>query len=89
LEPTAPLGPTPAAAPASPASLFGQERVGRWQKILVAPKETRQTTATQAVRDAEGPALVVTSNPAVWQETKDARAKLGPTHLYDPTHLCA
>ncbi|MET9686032.1 type VI secretion protein, partial [Streptomyces coeruleorubidus] len=28
LEPTAPLAPTPAAAPASPASLFGQERVG-------------------------------------------------------------
>ncbi|MFF7789533.1 TraM recognition domain-containing protein [Streptomyces sp. NPDC007991] len=89
LDPTAPLAPTPAAAPTSPASVFGQERVGGWEKILVAPRETRQTTATQAVRDAEGPALIVTSNPAVWQETKDARAKLGPTHLYDPTHLCA
>ncbi|WP_338780666.1 type IV secretory system conjugative DNA transfer family protein [Streptomyces sp. DG1A-41] len=88
-EPTAPLAPTPAATPATPASLFTQERVGRWEKILVAPRESRQTTATQAVRDAEGPALVVTSNPALWQETKDARAKLGPTHLYDPTHLCA
>ncbi|MET9686829.1 type IV secretory system conjugative DNA transfer family protein, partial [Streptomyces coeruleorubidus] len=83
-EPTAPRR----AEPASPASLFGQERVGGWEKILVAPRESRQTTATQAVRDAEGPALVVTSNPALWQETKDARAKLGPTHLYDPTHLC-
>ncbi|MFJ4563462.1 TraM recognition domain-containing protein [Streptomyces caelestis] len=81
LEPTAPLAPTPG-------PLFGQERVGGWEKILVAPREARQTTATQAVRDAEGPALVVTSNPALWQETKDARAKLGPTHLYDPTHLC-
>lgn len=88
LDPTAPLALTPATAPTSPASLFGQERVGRWEKILVAPRETRQTTATQAVRDAEGPALIVTSNPTVWQETKDARAKLGPTHLYDPTHLC-
>ncbi|MFF5519183.1 type IV secretory system conjugative DNA transfer family protein [Streptomyces coeruleorubidus] len=87
LEPTAPLA--PAAAPATPASLFGRERVGGWEKILVAPRESRQTTAIQAVRDAEGPALVVTSNPALWQETKDARAKLGPTHLYDPTHLCA
>ncbi|MEW2810444.1 type IV secretory system conjugative DNA transfer family protein [Streptomyces massasporeus] len=74
--------------PASPASLFAQERVARWEKILVAPRETRHTTATQAVRDAEGPALVVTSNPLLWQDTKDARAKLGPTHLYDPTHLC-
>ena len=70
------------------ASLFGAERVGGWEKILVAPRETRQTAATQAVRDAEGPALIVTSNPAIWQDTKDARAKLGPVHLYDPTHLC-
>ncbi|MEU2268156.1 TraM recognition domain-containing protein [Streptomyces olindensis] len=98
LDPTAPLThpphPTatpsspPVAIPTTPVSLFGQERVGGWEKIHVAPRETRQTTATQAVRDAEGPTLVVTSNPTLWQETKDARGKLGPTHLYDPTHLC-
>ncbi|MFD8305794.1 type VI secretion protein [Streptomyces sp. NPDC059690] len=52
------------------------------------PPASRQAAATQAVRDAEGAAVVVTSNPAVWQDTKDARAKLGPVHLYDPTHLC-
>ncbi|PNV33904.1 type VI secretion protein [Streptomyces sp. DH-12] len=52
------------------------------------PPATRHTTAAQAVRDAEGPALVLTSNPALWYDTKDARAKLGPAHLYDPTHLC-
>ncbi|MGW0424825.1 type IV secretory system conjugative DNA transfer family protein [Streptomyces sp. NPDC003015] len=52
------------------------------------PPATRHPTATQAIRDAEGPALVVTSNPAVWQDTKDARAKLGPVHVYDPAHLC-
>ncbi|MGX1565014.1 type IV secretory system conjugative DNA transfer family protein [Streptomyces sp. NPDC055506] len=86
--PTATTTPPPATAPATPASLFAQERVGGWERILVAPRESRRTTATQAVRDAEGPALVVTSNPALWQDTKDARAKLGPTHLYDPTHLC-
>ncbi|EFL33170.1 type IV secretory pathway [Streptomyces viridochromogenes DSM 40736] len=78
----------PPTAPATPASLFAQERVGGWEKVLVAPRETRHTTATQAVRDAEGPALVVTSNPALWHDTKDARAKLGPTLLFDPTHLC-
>ncbi|MFJ5732716.1 type IV secretory system conjugative DNA transfer family protein [Streptomyces paradoxus] len=72
----------------APAPLFARERVGTWEKVLVAPRETRQSTAAQAVRDAEGPALVVTSNPTLWQDTKDARAKLGPTHLYDPTHLC-
>ncbi|MFE1265693.1 type VI secretion protein [Streptomyces albogriseolus] len=52
------------------------------------PPATRHTAAAQAVRDAEGPALVLTSNPTLWYDTKDARAKLGPTHLYDPTHLC-
>ncbi|GAA0657797.1 type IV secretory system conjugative DNA transfer family protein [Streptomyces thermocarboxydovorans] len=52
------------------------------------PPATRHSTATQAVQDATGPVLVVTSNPALWEATKDARAKLGPTHLYDPTHLC-
>lgn len=52
------------------------------------PPATRHTTAAQAIRDAEGPALVLTSNPTLWHDTKDARAKLGPTHLYDPTHLC-
>jgi hypothetical protein len=64
------------------------ERASGWDKVLVAPAETRRTAAAQAVRDAEGPALVVTSNPALWQDTKDARAKLGPVLLYDPTHLC-
>ncbi|MFG2784930.1 type IV secretory system conjugative DNA transfer family protein [Streptomyces prunicolor] len=66
----------------------GDGRVGGWEKIFLATAESRQATATQAVRDAEGPALVVTSNSAVWQDTKDARAKLGPVLLYDPTHLC-
>lgn len=59
-----------------------------WDRLVVAPRESRQSTAAQAVHDAEGPALVVTSNPAVWQDTKDARTKLGPVLLYDPTHLC-
>ncbi|MCI3227059.1 type IV secretory system conjugative DNA transfer family protein, partial [Streptomyces sp. NP-1717] len=41
-----------------------------------------------AIQDAEGPALVVTSDTGVWAETKDARAKLGPVLVYDPGHLC-
>ncbi|MFF7448144.1 MULTISPECIES: TraM recognition domain-containing protein [unclassified Streptomyces] len=60
----------------------------RVEKVLVAPRDRRQATATQAVRDAEGAILVVTSNPAVWSDTKDPRSKLGPVHLYDPAHLC-
>ncbi|MCF3125439.1 type VI secretion protein, partial [Streptomyces arenae] len=44
--------------------------------------------AVQAIQDAEGAALVLTSDPTLWAETKDARAKLGPVLLYDPSHLC-
>jgi hypothetical protein len=61
---------------------------GRRSTVFVAPREERQATAAQAIHDAVGPALVVTSDPALWQETKDGRAKLGPVLLYDPGHLC-
>ncbi|MFD7277948.1 type VI secretion protein [Streptomyces sp. NPDC059862] len=83
----APLRPTPP-HPEPPTSLFGGERVGGWEKILVMTAESRAATAAQAIRDAEGPALIVTSNPTLWQDTKDARSKLGPVLLYDPTHRC-
>ncbi|MDF2271296.1 type IV secretory system conjugative DNA transfer family protein [Streptomyces coacervatus] len=96
---TAPPEPQPTelhqeAAPAPSTPLFADERTtvggvgGARETLVVAPRESRQVTATQAVRDAEGPALVITSNPAVWSDTKDARAKLGPVLLYDPAHLC-
>ncbi|MFF1746235.1 type IV secretory system conjugative DNA transfer family protein [Streptomyces mirabilis] len=80
--------------PASATLAADSKRMGGWEgnraagALILAPPETRHTTATQAVRDADGPALVVTSNPAIWSETKDARAKLGPVLLYDPSHLC-
>ncbi|MFI9246840.1 type VI secretion protein [Streptomyces sp. NPDC053086] len=73
----------PTAAPAGP---WETERVDR--TVLYAPPAARRTTAARAVQDAPGPALVVTSDPALWAETKDAKAKLGPTLLYDPVHLC-
>ncbi|MFD9006792.1 type IV secretory system conjugative DNA transfer family protein [Streptomyces sp. NPDC059582] len=84
----------PVGGPEPVASLLAVERLGAWETnradgtVLYATPETRRTTAAQAVRDAESAALVVTSNPGIWQDTKDARAKLGPVHLYDPTHLC-
>ncbi|MDK1476241.1 type VI secretion protein [Streptomyces sp. 549] len=40
-----------------------------------------------ALRTAEGPALVVTADTALWRDTVGARSKLGPTHLYDPDHV--
>ncbi|WP_345586003.1 TraM recognition domain-containing protein [Streptomyces prasinosporus] len=83
--------PREAVAPASPS---GGAPAGGWEAhrtegtVHYGPPERRRVTAVRAVRDADGPVLVLTSSPALWAETKDARAKLGPTHLYDPTHLC-
>ncbi|GGX87672.1 type VI secretion protein [Streptomyces anandii] len=75
--------------PAQPlAAADGPYPDGRTPALLIAPREGRRTAAAQAIRDAAGPALVVTSDPALWQETKDSRAKLGPVLLYDPAHLC-
>ncbi|WP_263168463.1 hypothetical protein [Streptomyces sp. SCSIO ZS0520] len=56
--------------------------------LVLGPAGTRRPAAVQAVQEAEGPALVVTSDPTLWAETKDGRAKLGPVLVYDPLHLC-
>ncbi|MFF8727810.1 type IV secretory system conjugative DNA transfer family protein [Streptomyces sp. NPDC015171] len=74
--------------PPAPAPLSTPPVDGAREGVLIAPRDTRRTTALQAVRDAEGPVLLVTSDPALWAETKDTRAKLGPTLLYDPAHRC-
>jgi hypothetical protein len=92
---------TPSAGPAGPNPL-AQQGAGGWDNtphahvpaprphalLLYGDPATRRPTTLQAVLDAEGPALVVTSDPTVWAETKDARAKLGPVLVYDPGHLC-
>ncbi|WP_128381711.1 type IV secretory system conjugative DNA transfer family protein [Streptomyces cavernae] len=77
-EPSPPPGSPPPGSPLSTPS----------GPLVLGPAETRRPRAVQAVLDAVGPALVITSSPAVWSETKDARAKLGPVLLYDPSHLC-
>ncbi|MFB7591989.1 type IV secretory system conjugative DNA transfer family protein [Streptomyces sp. NPDC056169] len=69
---------TPAATPLGAAT----------PRLLLGPPETRHPLAVQAIRDAEGPVLVVTSDPTVWSATKDARGKLGPVLVHDPGHLC-
>ncbi|MFE1962882.1 type IV secretory system conjugative DNA transfer family protein [Streptomyces sp. NPDC059479] len=93
-------GPVPAAAPmAVPAPVASDTTLASASAGVVpgprtAPRVrygdplTRRPISVQAVLDAEGPALVVTSDPTVWAETKDTRAKLGPVLLYDPGHLC-
>ncbi|MGW2224742.1 type IV secretory system conjugative DNA transfer family protein [Streptomyces formicae] len=56
--------------------------------LVLGDPATRRPLALQAIQDAEGAALIITSDPTLWAETKDARAKLGPVLLYDPSHLC-
>ncbi|WP_338931852.1 type VI secretion protein [Streptomyces netropsis] len=47
----------------------------------------RRDTAARVLLEAAGPALVTTSDPGLWADTKDSRAKLGPVHVFDPGHL--
>ncbi|MGI5353367.1 hypothetical protein ACQEU8_35065 [Streptomyces sp. CA-250714] len=40
------------------------------------------------ILEAPGAVLVSAATPDLWAATKTARAKLGPVHLFDPTHAC-
>ncbi|MFC9308793.1 type VI secretion protein [Streptomyces sp. NPDC057011] len=84
----APRPPPPAATPAAagappaPPPPLGGARLG-----YAGPRDRFHAAATR-IEETEGAALIVTSSPTLWAETKDARAKLGPVLLYDPSHLC-
>ncbi|WP_418957879.1 type IV secretory system conjugative DNA transfer family protein [Streptomyces tritici] len=91
-----PAAPAPAPAPtptpvpdapyeAVPAPLLPAPRAPR---LVYGAAAARRPAALRAVQEAEGAALVVTSDTSLWDDTKDARAKLGPVLLYDPGHLC-
>ncbi|MFE6269213.1 type VI secretion protein [Streptomyces goshikiensis] len=84
----APTAPAPAAPPPPAPSPTPAPVPARTPRLTYADAATRHRTAVQAVNEAESAALIVTSSPALWAETKDARAKLGPVLLYDPSHLC-
>ncbi|URM90801.1 type IV secretory system conjugative DNA transfer family protein [Streptomyces sp. MRC013] len=76
-----------ASGPRAPAAALPTPRTPA-PLLLYGDRATRRPHALRAVLDAEGPALVVTSDPTLWADTKDARAELGPVVLYDPGHLC-
>ncbi|MEV8534730.1 type VI secretion protein [Streptomyces sp. NPDC051211] len=75
--------PARTAPPGTPGSLA--EPVPR---LMYGTPAERYRAAATRIAEAEGAALIVTSSPTLWAETKDARAKLGPVLLYDPSHLC-
>lgn len=89
----APTTPTTSTTPAATTELLATAAPltvpsPRAPLVVYGPAATRRPTVVQAISEADGPVLVVTSDPSVWAETKDARAKLGPVLIYDPGHLC-
>lgn len=84
-QPPAPSTPPTTSPPVVPAP---RTATTPYAHVRYGSPQDRRPAAVQAIQDAEGPALVVTSDPTVWAETKDARAKLGPVLVYDPGHLC-
>ncbi|MFD4170079.1 type VI secretion protein [Streptomyces albidoflavus] len=82
--------PEQAAPPFTRSSAYGVDTglPDSMPQVQLGLREHRLELAARALQAAEGAALVVTSAPMLWAETKDARSKLGPVHLYDPSHLC-
>ncbi|AGP56117.1 type IV secretory system conjugative DNA transfer family protein [Streptomyces rapamycinicus] len=75
--------PTPRSGPLTSATLPGGELAR--SRVLFGAQ--RGESAAHTVLEAVGPVLVVTSDPKLWATTKDARTKLGPTHVFDPSHV--
>ncbi|MER5310973.1 type IV secretory system conjugative DNA transfer family protein [Streptomyces sp. NPDC002773] len=89
--PPATAHPAPAPGPLVPAPTAPAPHPvapGPPARTFYGPPDARRPAAVQAIHDAEGPVLVVTSDPAIWSATKDARGKLGPVLVHDPGHLC-
>ncbi|MFE9393059.1 hypothetical protein [Streptomyces sp. NPDC006784] len=101
-EPTAPTAdrtttsaepPAPAvfSAPASPAipSQGDRRGPGSPDSVLPAPGGTAAADDPVArILEAPGAVLVSAGTPELWNATRTARAKLGPVHVFDPTHAC-
>ncbi|MFF7655969.1 hypothetical protein ACFZCY_40135 [Streptomyces sp. NPDC007983] len=84
-EPAASPQPVPASGTGLAAGLFGPGGEPARSRVLFGTE--RGEAAAQAILEAVGPVLAVTSDPDLWAATKDARAKFGPTHVFDPSHL--
>ncbi|MEV5141046.1 type VI secretion protein [Streptomyces syringium] len=81
----APLAPTPAPAVEHITAEIPTPRTPAPQRVRYGAD--RRDDAARVLLEAAGPALVTTSDPGLWADTKDSRAKLGPVHVFDPGHL--
>ncbi|MEU7164157.1 type VI secretion protein [Streptomyces morookaense] len=84
--PTAPQ-PVPAPAPAPVPAPAPATEAATPVRLVYATGTARRPAAARAVLEAAGPALVTTSDPQLWADTRGSRAKLGPVHVFDPSHL--
>ncbi|MFJ6603178.1 type IV secretory system conjugative DNA transfer family protein [Streptomyces lydicus] len=84
-----PTGPVPEQRTASPAAAPapGTELPLPRVQFATTGRAATLAAAVATATAAPGPLIVATTDPALWSETKDARAKLGPLLTYDPTHL--
>ncbi|MEU9115894.1 type VI secretion protein [Streptomyces sp. NPDC048483] len=85
-EPTGLSQPPEATAPAAPAAATTPPHPPLPHLHFSPDRSTTRAIAAAAAAAAEGPLIVATTDPALWADTKDARAKLGPLLTYDPTH---
>ncbi len=83
----APAGPVPEQRTGSPAAAdrLAEPTLPRVQ-FATSGRAAALAAAVATATAAPGPLIVATTDPALWSETKDARAKLGPLLTYDPTH---
>jgi hypothetical protein len=90
-----PAGAAPTATPpppfgpaAAPLTALADGEVTRTYALFAAPRGDKAKRVVQpAVLAAAGPVLVTTADPETYHQTAGNRAKLGPVHVYDPTHL--
>ncbi|MFI7246261.1 hypothetical protein [Streptomyces qinglanensis] len=97
-EPAAPVDRTPPSAePPAPAVLStpgvpsqsSRQDPGSPDGVLPAPGgPAADDDPVARILEAPGAVLVSTGTPALWNATRTARAKLGPVHVFDPTHAC-
>lgn len=82
-----PAGPVPEQRTGSPATPGPPTELALPRVQFTTSGRTAALAAAVATAAAApGPLIVATTDPALWSETKDARAKLGPLLTYDPTH---
>ncbi|MFD8547397.1 type VI secretion protein [Streptomyces sp. NPDC059649] len=85
----APPGPVPeqrTASPGPPGTVAAAGEPALPRVEFTADRAAARAAAAAVAAAAPGALIVATTDPALWDGTKDARAKLGPLLTYDPTH---